>query len=191
MGEREQVADEIIELGRLLHGSGIFRARAGNISARLGDGTLLITTPSTHKGLLRPADLIALDGDGAPLEPGASSSETPLHLAAYRASPRIGAVLHAHPVACTVLAHRGLALAAGLAEEGRPVLGEPPLLDEADLAARDAAWGAAVAAGTRAALLARHGAIVAGADLRDAFCKIELCEWIAELQLRLAALGAP
>lgn len=177
----------LIEIGQLLHRSGIFRARAGNLSARLPDGTVVITRAATHKGLLVPADFMRLAADGTPLEDGEPSSETALHLAAY-AVEAVGAVGHAHPIACTELAHRGWPLNVGLAEEGRIVLGKPPLLDDQPKQARMGAWADAVANGTRAALLRQHGLVVAGHDPRDVLCKLELCEWLAELQLRLASL---
>jgi L-fuculose-phosphate aldolase len=181
---RERIIAELIGIGRLLHHSGIFRSRAGNLSARLPDGTLIITRASTHKGLLSRADFMQLAADGTPLDAGTPSSEVALHLGAY-ASPDIGAVGHAHPIACTELAHRNLVLNVKLAEEGRPVLGAPVLLDDLPQAGRNAGWAAAVADGTRAALLRHHGLVVAGRDPLDVLCKLELCEWLAELQLRL------
>ena len=175
---------ELSELGRMLHHSGMVRARAGNLSARLPDGTFIITRAATHKGLLVASDFLLLAADGTPLENGQPSSETALHLAAY-AVAEIGCVAHAHPLACTTLAHLNLALQVDLAEEGRLVLGEPPLLDDQPKDSRAAAWGKAVAVGTRAALLRKHGLVVAGRDPQDVLCKMELCEWLAELQLRL------
>ena len=184
MDSRERIVAELIGLGQIGHRSGIFRARAGNLSARLSDGTLVITRASTHKGLLIPGDFMYLAADGAPLDSGTPSSEIGLHLGAY-ATEGIGAVGHAHPIACTELAHRGLALDVGLAEEGLPALGGSLILDDGPQAERNAGWAAAVAVGTRAALLRRHGLVVAGRDPRDVLCKLELCEWLAELQLRL------
>lgn len=186
MNTRLRITNELIEIGRLLHQSGVFRARAGNLSARLPDGGFIITRAATHKGLLEPADFLRLDDAGEPVESGRPSSEVRLHMAAY-ASDEIGAVAHAHPLACTTLAHLGQPLEVALAEEGAPVLGDPPLLAAESKERQAADWGAAVAGGTRAALLAEHGLVVAGRDARDILCKVELCEWLAELQLRLRA----
>lgn len=182
---RDEVIQHMIEIGRLLHQSGIFRARAGNLSACLSDDTILITRSRTHKGLLTPADFLHLDPTGTPLEAGEPSSETLLHVAAYHGSPQIRAVGHAHPINCTELAHRGIELDVTLAEEGVPVLGQPPLLDDQPKDQRARLWGESVASGTRAALLRQHGIVVAGTSVHDVLCKLELCEWIADLQLRL------
>lgn len=179
-------------VGRLLHGRGIFAGRAGNISARLTDGRILITRSGTHKGLLDRAELLLLGANGQPLEAGRASSETALHLAAYATNPQIGAVLHAHATACTTLAMLGRPLDTDRSEEGRIGLGTVPLLPPADAGdpAAAARWAAAIDAGAKAALLAQHGVIVWGRDLRDALARIETCEALAELQWRMLVAHA-
>lgn len=188
--EIDHVISEMQLVGRLLHARGIFAGRAGNMSARLPDGRLIITRSGTHKALLDRAALLLLDRDGQPLEAGTPSSETPLHLAAYAARNEAGAVLHAHPPACTTLAMLHQPLDTGRSEEGRAGLGAVPLLPPGD--AGDplvaAQWGAAVRNGAKAALLAEHGVIAWGRDLRDALARIETCEAIADVQWRMALL---
>lgn len=179
---------EIQLVGRLLHRRGIFSGRAGNLSLRLPDGRILITRSGTHKALLDRAALLLLDAGGQPLEEGRPSSETPLHLAAYSVGPEIGAVLHAHASACTTLAMLDQPLDTARSEEGRIGLGAVPLLPPAEAGepAAAARWAAAIRDGAKAALLARHGVIVWGRDLRDALARIETCEALAELQWRIA-----
>lgn len=188
--EIESIVGEMQLVGRLLHSRGIFAGRAGNISARLADGRLLITRSGTHKALLDRQALLLLDVHGAPLEAGKPSSEAPLHLAAYAAKPEVGAVIHAHTPACTTLAMLHQSLDTAATEEGRIGLGQVPLLPPAEAGDPEAAarWGAEVASGTKAALLAAHGVIVWGRDLRDAFARLETCESLADLQWRMAVL---
>ena len=79
-------------------------ATAGNISARLPDGRIAITSSGTHKGFLTPADVMAVDLDGHARTPGKKpSAETLLHCQLYRLFPATGAVLHGHSIAATVL----------------------------------------------------------------------------------------
>lgn len=186
----EQIVTEIQLVGELLHRRGIFAGRAGNLSARLPDGRILITRSGTHKALLDRAALLLLDPNGQPLETGRASSETPLHLAAYSVGPQIGAVLHAHATACTTLAMLDQPLDTTRSEEGRIGLGPVPLLPPADAGDHHAAarWAAAIRDGAKAALLAQHGVIVWGRDLRDALARIETCEALAEIQWRIALL---
>ena len=61
-----------------------------------------------HKGRLATADIIAVDYDGKALAEGQKpSAETLLHCQLYRLFPPVGAVLHGHSVAATVLSMRG------------------------------------------------------------------------------------
>lgn len=186
--ELTQIVAEMQLVGRLLHSRGIFAGRAGNISARLADGRILITRSGTHKALLDRGALLLLDAQGQPLEAGRPSSETPLHLAAYAASREVGAVLHAHPPACTTLAMLQQPLDTSTTEEGRIGLGAVPLLPPAEAGDPAAAerWCAAIRSGAKAALLAGHGVIVWGRDLRDALARLETCESLADLQWRVA-----
>lgn len=188
--EIETLVGEIQMVGRLLHSRGIFAGRAGNISARLIDGRVLITRSGTHKALLDRGSLLLLDAHGEPVEAGKPSSEARLHLAAYAARSEIGAVIHAHAPACTTLAMLHQPLDTSSTEEGRIGLGQVPLLPPAEAGDPEAAerWGVAIAAGAKAALLAEHGMIAWGRDLRDAFARLETCEALADLQWRMAIL---
>jgi methylthioribulose-1-phosphate dehydratase len=90
----------LIEFGRQASARGWVPATSGNFSVRAGDGCL-ITRSGLDKGHLEPGDLIAVALEGG-LPPGVSA-EAPLHLERYRSDPSIGAVLHVHTVAATVL----------------------------------------------------------------------------------------
>lgn len=186
----DALVTEMQLVGRMLHARGIFGGRAGNMSARLPDGRLLITRSGTHKALLDRAALLLLDATGQPLESGNPSSETPLHLAAYGVGQHVGAVIHAHPPACTTFAMLSQPLDTAATEEGRIGLGHVPVLTPAAPgdSAGAARWAQAMRAGAKAALLAEHGVIVWGRDLRDALARIETCEALAELQWRLALI---
>ena len=93
--------DELIAIGRFAAARGWVPATSGNFSARLPDGRIAITRSGADKGALVAADFALLDAD-APVPPGVSA-ETPLHLARYRSDPGVGAVVHVHSVAATVL----------------------------------------------------------------------------------------
>ena len=79
---------------------GLVEGTAGNISARLEDGNLVITPSSVDYAEMALDDLVLVDPDGAVLEAkdGRSpSSEMQLHLACYQAFDDIGSVIHAIP----------------------------------------------------------------------------------------------
>jgi methylthioribulose-1-phosphate dehydratase len=79
-------------------------ATAGNISVRIDDSRIAITRSGGHKGCLDADSVMQVDLAGAALTPGAKpSAETLLHCQLYRLFPQVGAVLHGHSVAATVL----------------------------------------------------------------------------------------
>jgi methylthioribulose-1-phosphate dehydratase len=104
--EFQGVALANAELGRDLYGHGWLPATSGNLSVRLVRDSCAITVSGRDKGRLTADDVMRVDLVGEPLSPGRPSAETPLHTALYRWSEDIGAVLHSHGPASTVLGLR-------------------------------------------------------------------------------------
>lgn len=98
--DRER-ALELIATGRFAAERGWVPATSGNFSVRIDPDTCAITRSGTDKGRLTETDFVAIAIDEA--LPAGVSAEAPLHLERYRASAEIGAVLHVHTVAATVL----------------------------------------------------------------------------------------
>jgi methylthioribulose-1-phosphate dehydratase len=99
--------EELAAFGRFASAHGWVAATAGNFSRRLDREHALVTRSGVDKGAIGPGDVavVALDG---PVPPGLSA-ETPLHLARYRADASVGAIVHVHTVAATVLSRAGAA----------------------------------------------------------------------------------
>jgi methylthioribulose-1-phosphate dehydratase len=100
----ETIASDIAAIGRFAASRGWVPATAGNFSSRIDRHTMAITRSGIDKGNITVADLVVvpLDFGKTPLPLGVSA-ETPLHVARYEADPEIGAVVHVHTVAATVL----------------------------------------------------------------------------------------
>lgn len=92
---------ELIAFGRSAADRGWVPATSGNFSRRLDPGHIAVTRSGRDKGALTAADF-AVVALGEPLPPGVSA-ETPLHVARYRGDHRIGAIVHVHSLAATVL----------------------------------------------------------------------------------------
>ncbi|HZR36396.1 MAG TPA: methylthioribulose 1-phosphate dehydratase [Nevskia sp.] len=104
---QDTLAQAMIEAGAMFHRRGWVPATGGNFSARLSSERVLITASGVHKGELKRSDFLVADMDGRPLEAGRKSSyETGLHMQIYRSHPSVGAVLHVHTIANTVLSRR-------------------------------------------------------------------------------------
>ena len=103
------LATALAEAGRRMDARNWVPGSAGNLSARIDASTIAITRSGVHKGLIDAArDIIAVDLDGNALVPGQKpSAETLLHCQLYRLFPPVGAVLHGHSLAATVLSMAG------------------------------------------------------------------------------------
>ncbi len=79
-------------------------ATGGNFSARVEPDQFLITKSGRQKADLDPGDLMLCDTQGAAVdEHNVPSAETPIHARLYELDADIGAVLHTHSVAATVM----------------------------------------------------------------------------------------
>ncbi|MFT4974451.1 MAG: methylthioribulose-1-phosphate dehydratase [Myxococcota bacterium] len=80
---------------------------AGNLSARLSDGSLWITASGRDKGALTPADFIRLSADGEVIQRLAPedrpSAEATIHTTVYALFPEVTACLHVHSVAANLV----------------------------------------------------------------------------------------
>jgi methylthioribulose-1-phosphate dehydratase len=98
---------ELIGAGALFHRRGWVPATGGNFSARLGADKMLITASGWHKGELTREAFLVAGMDGRPDDASRKASyETLLHCQVYRFDARVGAVLHTHSIANTVLSRR-------------------------------------------------------------------------------------
>lgn len=95
------VAAAVAEMGRFAAARDWVPATSGNFSVRIDARHIAITRSGADKGRLAAGDVVAVSLD-EPIPPGVSA-ETPLHVARYRADESIGAIMHVHTVAATVL----------------------------------------------------------------------------------------
>jgi methylthioribulose-1-phosphate dehydratase len=190
-----QQADALIAAGRFFDRRGWVPATGGNFSARLSAERVLITASGVHKGELTREDLLVADLDGRPLDSGRKASyETGLHMQVYRFDAAIGAVLHVHTVANTVLSRRldkvilqGYELQKLLpgapdpaSKVVVPVFGNDQ--DIARLSRQVDGWMREYPA-TPAYLIAGHGLYAWGATVAEARHRVEALEMMFECEL--------
>jgi len=186
----EQLRAEVVEASRGLARSGLVIGPAGNVSARAGE-LIAVTPTGTRLSQLTAEQIAVVDLDGTLVEgPLAPTSELPLHLAVYRHFGA-GAVVHTHPpmataVACVVdelpcIHYTQLALGGSVRVAPYVTYGTDEL-------------AASVVAGLEdrtATLLASHGAVTYGVDLRAAVDATELLEWACGVYVHACACGTP
>ncbi len=182
---------EICEMGRRLYARGLCSGYDGNLSCRLVNGTFLCTPTRTCKGFLRPELLCTVDATGRQLSgPRNRTSEILLHLEIHRGRPDVGAVVHCHPPCASAFAVAGQLLPQGVLAEADALLGSVPVAPFAlPGTAEFAATVTEYLPGSRAILLANHGAVTFAATLEDAWSLAECLENSARVILAAIPLG--
>ena len=186
----EELRRQIVEIGRRLYALGFVPATDGNISVRLGDGSILITPAGVSKGALAPGDLTKLGMDGRVISGKKPSSEYRLHLCVYKQKPGAMAVVHAHPPLATGLACAGAALDQPLTSEMVIALGSVPLAEYATPGTDEVTESiAGLLKDHDAILLANHGVMTCGRNLETAFQRMETVEQAAKITLAASLAG--
>lgn len=184
----------IVESCRSMNALGINQGTSGNISARFGD-VMLITPSGVPYDEMAPRDIARMPTAGkygsweGPMQP---SSEWRFHLDIMRARPDVGSVVHTHSTYATTLAICGKEIPAihyMIAAAGGPSIRIAPYatygtkeLSENALAALE---------GRTCCLLANHGMIATGANLKRAlWLAVELETIARQYYLALQIGGA-
>ncbi len=163
----------------------------GHISVRDGDHIWINSRQASRIGA-RVEDVARVrisDGSWSDLEP---PSETPLHLAAYRARADVGSASHFHPLYATAFAVAGRPLVTAYCA-GTAFGPSVPVFDDPDLIRTDAqgrdlvgAWGS-----HDAVLLRGHGVAVVGRDVPECVCAAMFLEESARRLAITVPLGEP
>ncbi len=187
----EQLRDDIVRFGKMLHQNGLVAATDGNISVRMGDGTVLCTPTLMSKGMMEANDLVIVDEHGRKLSGRReASSEIAMHLLIYRERPDVNAVVHAHPPTATGYAAAGIPLDTALCSEIVVTLGSVPLARYGTPGTTELAEALApLIADHQAILMANHGVVTYGEDLLTAYMNMETVEHYAKIALVTHLLG--
>tara|TARA_R110002110_G_scaffold263821_2_gene479517 strand:+ start:277 stop:924 length:648 start_codon:yes stop_codon:yes gene_type:complete len=187
--------EQICLLAKSMFDRGLTGGSTGNISARTGDGGLLVSPTGTSFGRLDPGTLSHFDADGRLIGGDAPTKEMPLHQAFYDTRSTAGAVVHlhsCHSVALSMLPDTDPDnFLPPLTPYGIMKLGRVKLLPF--FMPGDPAMGEAVRglAGKRSAvMLANHGPVVAGKDVEAACNAVEELEDTARLAMMLRGMNA-
>ena len=100
--------DEICRVGKSLFKRGYAHATAGNISARLDDGSFLITPTDACLGFLDPAQLAHVGADGVQTSGDTASKTLALHRRIYASAAHARCVIHTHSTHLVALTLQGV-----------------------------------------------------------------------------------
>ena len=195
MSAEAKLREEMVTLARSMFERGLTGGSTGNISARTGDGGLLVSPTGTSFGRLDPARLSRFDATGRLVDGDKPTKEMSLHSAFYETRSTAGAVVHLH--SCHAVAWSLMPevdednFLPPLTPYAIMKLGKVKLLPffvPGDPAMGDAVRGLA---GRRSAvMLANHGPVVAGKDVEAACNAIEELEDTARLAILMRGIPA-
>jgi len=181
----------LVATARAMTTLGLNQGTAGNLSARWHDGFLVTPTGLPYDDM-QAGDIVPMAMDGSWRGAREPSSEWTFHRDLYAARPEAGAILHAHSPFATSLAclridipafHYMIARFGGNSARcaDYATFGTQALSDRA-LAALD---------GRCACLLANHGMLVFGSDLRNTLDLAVEFESLCEHYWRALQIGPP
>lgn len=144
---------------------------------------------------LKSENICVVDGDGVLAEDNGMlpTVELPMHLAIYRARPDALAIVHSHPLYSSAFAVTGKDIPLLLAEQAIFLGGETRCAQYRPAGSADLGEKIVEALGDtrKSALMANHGAVVLGKDLRDAFILADYVEHSAMVAMMASAIGTP
>jgi L-fuculose-phosphate aldolase len=187
----EQLARrEICRVGQLMYERSYVVSSDGNISVRLDDGRIVATPTMTCKGRMTEDCLAVTDSTGRPLGDQRPSSELAMHLLIYGERLDVKAVCHAHPPHGTAFAVAGLAIDQPILSEVILTLGCVPLAGYGTPSTEELSDAMRpLIKHHNALLMANHGAVAYGADLWQAFDRLETLEHTARIAILSRILG--
>ncbi|MFM1956303.1 MAG: L-fuculose phosphate aldolase [Pseudomonadota bacterium] len=182
---------ELLAIAQELATLGLNKGTSGNVSVRHEDG-FLITPSGMDIAEMQTSSMVMMSMDGTPQSTGKPSSEWRFHRDIYQAKPHVGAVIHTHSMFATTLAclqkdippfHYMIAMAGGDNIPCAPyaLFGTQALSDGAIAALED----------RKACLLANHGMIATGRDLKQALAITQEVETLCEQYWRALQIGQP
>jgi len=186
-----QLRLDLVRYGRMLHAQGFVAATDGNLSIRMDPDRVLVTPTACSKGMMETEDMVVVNLDGEKISGACNpSSEIAMHLTIYKMRPDVGAVVHAHPCTATAFASAGIALDEPLCSEIVITLGAVPLAPYATTGTKELSESLKPFIPRHdAILMANHGVVTYGGDLRQAYLRMESVEHYAKIVLAARQLG--
>lgn len=186
-GLREELVEQYRRTDRL----GLNELSSGNLSVRFGD-TMLISPNGAKAETITVDNIVEVSLDGDVRGGGKPSSEWRMHAAIYQRHEEAGAVVHTHSDHCVALASSGMALPGFHYLVGTFGGGDVPCIPYSTFGTQQLADDAAQALTDRTAcLLANHGMIARGRNLKQAVNLAQRLEIMCRQYLLARQFGEP
>lgn len=179
----QEVKEAVLRTAKEMLRTGLVEGTAGNLSARLPDGNVVMTPSSLDYEQMQLEDLVVIDLDGNVLEGERSpTTEKALHLACLRTHDDLGGVIHSHAMFATMFAVTRQPIPCVIEEFDVFVGGEVPVAEykmtgSDELGEEVARW----VENRGAVLMANHGLLTVGKDIENAMKVAHLVERTAQI----------
>lgn len=186
-----ELREQVLATARAMNAAGLNRGTAGNVSARCESGFLVTPTGLPYDDITA-ADMVMMSIDGGFSGARKPSSEWRFHRDIYVSRPDAGAVVHAHSPFATALACMELDIPAFHYMIARFGGAEVRCAAYATFGSQELSDAALKAlSGRSACLLAHHGMLAVGGDLKQALALAVELETLCEQYWRVLQLGEP
>jgi L-fuculose-phosphate aldolase len=181
--EETRLRKGICEIGRIAYSKGYIVGADGNISARLSDGTILITPAGAMKGFLEPHHIAHIDMQGNVVDDGpGASTERAIHTVVYEERPEMRAMVHAHPPHAVAMTIAGIDLQAPYIPEIIVTIGGIPTAPFGTPGTAELPESIRkIVRCSDTVIMKNHGSVTMGANLLDAFKKLDMIEHTAKI----------
>lgn len=168
----EECRELLVLYGQRLLAAGLAHSFWGNLSVRMNEEEMLVTPYGVDFAKMRPEDMVRMSIRSLKFDRFGNkpTTERGLHAAIYRKREDVGAVIHTHPTYCSVFAAAGMPL-----EVENPLLADEigniiHISEYARPGTNAMARNTVLALGSgKGCIMAHHGMICCGADLKEAF----------------------
>lgn len=191
----ESQKQEVLKAAQQMSQKGFVVGTSGNVSLHFRDSEgrdLVAITPSGRDyDTMKPNDIVIIDLEGQRVEGELTPSiETMLHTGIYKVRKKVNAIIHTHPIYGSIIAVAGLEIPAILDDQVTQIGGEIRVAPYALSGSPEMTGNVISALGPRnAVLLASHGAISVGRNMREAFTMCQLLEKTARIYVFALGLG--
>ena len=164
---------ELAKYGKVIHEKGLVIGAGGNISAR-DEEAMIIKKKGADMSSGSADDYVYASLEEASSEPELLSSETPLHVACYKARQDVRAVVHVHSPMIIAAAEKTRLLKSTSYEFDCILQKDVPVIEYLNPGSSSLAEAVAekVASGASAVIMQRHGAVSVGGTIEETYLRI-------------------
>jgi len=188
----EEIKRDIVTYSKLSSAMGLTPNTQGNISARDPQtGYIAVTPHDLRYEIMTWEDIVVVDLDGNQVEGHCTpSSETPVHLAVYRARPDVFGVVHSEPVYTNCFGALGMPIEPVVVALLVDIGGSVPVMPF--MPSGSSAFGEEllrVMGDRNGVIWGNHGLLTHGKDLDQAFRRTVIIENVAHIYYLTQSLG--